>query len=362
MTLNASKFKYVFAFLFLISAHLQAQVTGVDFQIKYDTVQCRYDCYIIINSGSAISAIHRTQFSSQYSIVVPTGSTVEVAENFMPLKYNQNYTGTDPQYWNVSSTIFAPDTMPQSDFFSITPSLSPVAQFNDLYTGDTVKIFSLNITTPSPTCDDEIRVFRNGIDPPSSAPGMDGGDFSCGYTIGGVSQVYENTAPQAYPPKPVVDNIVVTYNSDINIDLTSITSACQGSLGCVWTGPNNYSGTSEDVFIQNATAANEGMYHVTITDSYGCQETTSAMVENSAPCSSNDHSVKLWNGSIDNNWFNPENWTPCGIPQDISSVYIPPATPNFPFVTTSVTIKALTVHDGGYMELNGPQVTLTVIN
>ena len=33
--------------------------------------------------------------------------------------------------------------------------------------------------------------YRNGIDPDSSADGMEGGDFSNGFTMGGIAQLYQ---------------------------------------------------------------------------------------------------------------------------------------------------------------------------
>ena len=76
---------------------------------------------------------------------------------------------------------------PQNDFYSIIPRISPASQYNNLALGDTIKLFSL-IISPIPDCANDIRLFENGVDPSSSDDGMNGGDFSNGFTIGGASQ------------------------------------------------------------------------------------------------------------------------------------------------------------------------------
>ena len=250
-----------------------AQITNLDYQIRYNTTSCRWDCFIVINGGSATSSVHRAQSNAQYSIVVPTGSAVTIAQNFNPIQNNQTYTGTTPMTWQKGSVVLAPAVEPQSDFHSIVPTLVPSAFFNNLVAGDTVRLFSLNIS-PMPNCASGIRVFRNGIDPSSSAPGMGGGDFSNGYTVGGTAQRYRATLPQRNPPPPAL-SAGSACSTGLEIDLTATSSACQTPLTYVWSGPNGFSGTSQDVFINPATPINNGTYTVTVTDSRGCQSTSS---------------------------------------------------------------------------------------
>ena len=133
-----------FCGLFL-TQHVQAQVTSVNYQLKYDADSCRYDAYIIINAGSASTVARRTQTNAQYTIVVPTGTSISIARNYMPLQGNQTYTGTVPNPWLITTSAIAPGAAPEYDFHSITPSLSISSQYNNLNSGDTVKIFSLNI-------------------------------------------------------------------------------------------------------------------------------------------------------------------------------------------------------------------------
>ena len=267
-----------FCGLFL-TQHVQAQVTSVNYQLKYDADSCRYDAYIIINAGSASTVARRTQTNAQYTIVVPTGTSISIARNYMPLQGNQTYTGTVPNPWLITTSAIAPGAAPEYDFHSITPSLSISSQYNNLNSGDTVKIFSLNIGRIN-ACGDSIRIFQNGVDPNSSAPGMGGGDFSNGFTIGGPSQRYNANSTQINPPTPVIVSALTTCSSGIEIDLTASTSGCQEPLTYAWTGPFSYSSTTEDVNIYPSTLDNIGDYEVIVTDSLGCKDSVTVTVTN----------------------------------------------------------------------------------
>ena len=106
----------IFGTLLFLSSSLTSQVTSVDYQLKYDTAQCQYDAYIIINAGSATSVSERIQFNAQYSIIVPTGTVLTVTQSHMPLLNNATYTGTVPMTWSVNATVLAPAAQPESDF------------------------------------------------------------------------------------------------------------------------------------------------------------------------------------------------------------------------------------------------------
>jgi hypothetical protein len=40
-------------------------------------------------------------------------------------------------------------------------------------------------------CANNIRLYINGLDPNSEAPGMGGGDFNNGFTMGSANQIYQ---------------------------------------------------------------------------------------------------------------------------------------------------------------------------
>lgn len=249
-----------------------SQVTGVKYLMKYNTTTCKFDACIVITAGSATTAPQRAQFNSQYSVVVPTGTSVSIAQNFNPIQNNQTYGGTTPLVWVVSSSVLSPAAAPTLDFYSITPTLSPTSFYNNLATNDTIRLFSLNIN-PMPSCGVGIRPFNNGVDPGSSAAGMNGGDFTNGFTIGGTAQDYTGNLT-TITAKPVPMNAVSACTEGININLTVTGNACQNAFTYAWTGPGGYTGASQDVVFTPATyATNGGTYQVIVTDNLQCKDT-----------------------------------------------------------------------------------------
>ena len=99
----------------------------------------------------------------------------------MPLEQNQFFMGTNPNAWQIGTQVFAPAADPLHNFYTFVPALSPAHQYNRLYTGDTIKLFSIVVYNKLTgerllKCGKTVRFFRNGIDPPSTAPGMNSGD------------------------------------------------------------------------------------------------------------------------------------------------------------------------------------------
>ncbi|MEM9545856.1 MAG: T9SS type A sorting domain-containing protein [Bacteroidota bacterium] len=165
------------------------QVKSVDYKMQYN---CETDAYVVslvILEGSATSEQERVQFNSQISLVVPTGNIVEITDLYMPLESNQNYNSLIPMKWNVTNPVISPEAQPESDFYSVLPSITPLSYYNDIDEGDEIKLFSF-IAGESKMYDERVRFFDNGIDPPSHAPGMFGGNFTNGFTLGSGIQIY----------------------------------------------------------------------------------------------------------------------------------------------------------------------------
>jgi hypothetical protein len=94
---------------YLSITQLHAQVTGVRYQLKYDTTTCLYNVNLIIASGSATSVAHRTMFNAQISFVVPNGQTLwKLLNDLCHFKVTiRAYSGTLPLEWLVSSTVLS---------------------------------------------------------------------------------------------------------------------------------------------------------------------------------------------------------------------------------------------------------------
>lgn len=261
-------------FIFFIGLRVSAQVQSVNYHLRYNSSTCLYEACIIINEGSAIGAIDRLQFSAQFSLVVPTGSAVTLPQFYNPIQNNQNRNGTIPASWDLANIINHPQAMPDSDFYGITPSLSPSAFYNNLNEGDTIRLFGIQIT-PITNCGEGIRLYVNGVDPDSGAPGMNGGDFSNGFSIGDYEPKYASNSPSINPKKPTIHGLSASCANGLAIDLTASSNTCQTPLSYLWSGPDGYAGTNQDVNITNAVAYNSGLYIVTVTDNMGCTQSAS---------------------------------------------------------------------------------------
>ncbi|MBC7884978.1 MAG: Ig-like domain-containing protein, partial [Saprospiraceae bacterium] len=283
---NTSK-SFLLLAICLISSPLISQVTSVNYQLKYNIDSCWYDAYLIINSGSATSVNDRTQNSSRYSIIVPVGTNINVIRNYLPLQNNQTYTGTDPVEWNINAVVGAPTIDPSHDYYRFAPLLDNESHYHDLYAGDTLKLFSLSVDTIF-DCGSGIRIFENTIDPGPTAPGMGFINFSNIFRIGGSLSIYNENSPQIFPDLPYIEvPLVPTCNAGIEIDVTASTSSCQAPLSYVWTGPDSFISTDEDIVILPAETINEGDYKIKVTDHFGCKDSLTVFAFNK-PNAGND--------------------------------------------------------------------------
>ncbi len=185
----------IFGFLFLSQCFLTGQVSKLKYQLEYSPADSTYNMYIVITEGSSITAPQRAQFNAQISIVTPAFSNFQMVENYMPrLNNNNGAGGTGPTNWVISSNVVSPAIAPNENFYSITPQLSPTSFYNNLYEGDEVKLFKFKVS-PQPTQFDSVRLYDNISDPKASDPGMNGGNFRQGFTIGGLPPDYNGNLP-----------------------------------------------------------------------------------------------------------------------------------------------------------------------
>lgn len=196
-----------------------AQITSVKYSLKYNVETDVFDGFLIIAGGSATSVIQRIQFNAVYSLVVPTGTKFHISERYMPLQSNQNYAGTVPCEWKIATSVLSPEAKPTRDFYAIVPSLFPTSHYNNLNQGDTIKLFSIKMDTIV-GCASDIRLFENDSDPDSSAPGMQGSDYSNGFTVGGITQLYAG-------------NVIPTLSGFAGDDITM----CAGSTEILQVSP-----------------------------------------------------------------------------------------------------------------------------
>jgi len=247
-------------------------VTGVEYYMEYNQDDCWYDCYFIVTEGSATNIGERTQFGAQYTIVTPTGTTLSVSETYMPLTNNQFYGGTVPANWNLGTPAVDVGGI---DITSVFPTVIPSAQYNNLSTGDTIKIFSLEVDGLS-TCNDSIvRLYENGVDPNF----IDGSDFRNGFPIGAPPSDYDGNADVIGTVLPTLNPLLVDLTSGIFIDLEIDFPTCYADPTFAWTGPSGYTSTTEDVVIDPTLPSDFGAYKVVVSDQYNCQDSLEVFIE-----------------------------------------------------------------------------------
>ncbi|MBK6365310.1 MAG: hypothetical protein IPF52_18275 [Saprospiraceae bacterium] len=172
-----------------------AQVDSVKYLLEYNSVEDEFDMKMYVAGGSANTIAQRTQANAQISVIVPSGATLEISKRYMPLQNNHYFTGTIPNPWSKGNRVINPEILKNFDVYSIVPQLSPSYQYNAIHTGDTVTLFSMKITLKS-GCFNDVKLYDNK-EFANCGSGLNGGDFSQGFTMGGIKQLYAGNLKSA---------------------------------------------------------------------------------------------------------------------------------------------------------------------
>jgi CshA-type fibril repeat protein len=190
------------AWITIFGSSLFAQAPNLEFNLRYSTALSRYEVY-------ARPTLTQPTFNwgpSQISVVAPAS----VAD--APF----NVTSVVGGAWLDNSNVYAPAAAPSSDFHGIGSLGAPTS-----FTANVEKLI-FHFTLSGGGCTPGLRLFINGVDPDSGAPGMFGGDFSNTVfaIVPGVPGGYEayignynNTGTSCNAP-PMAVNDVVTTNED----------------------------------------------------------------------------------------------------------------------------------------------------
>lgn len=167
-----------------------AQVSDMQFTLNYNCTTNLYEVGINIAEGQANTIPTRAQFNAQVTVVVPTGSEVEIIDLLNPIVNNQGYDGTQPQDWINATPAISPAATPDLDYHPFQPRLNPAAFYNDLTAGDQVVLFTLRIGDGESN-NEVIRLYDNDTDVSGGS-----GDFRNGFTLGSPIQLYNGNIRQ----------------------------------------------------------------------------------------------------------------------------------------------------------------------
>ncbi len=164
--------------------------------IRYSTSNSRYEVYGLPN----FTLNNFTWGPSQISVVVPSSVTNAAFLNVTP------YNGGG---WNDNSLIYAPAAQPQSDFHGV----GSLGALTNLVANQEILLFS--VTLPE-GCVPGVRLFNNGVDPNSSAPGMGFGDFGNSIDNGNITEIYYTNYNNTGTTCPVVQEIDLTISYSVS--------------------------------------------------------------------------------------------------------------------------------------------------
>ena len=350
------KFILPILLLFAFFQQLFTQVTSVNYWINYNENTSSFDCYAIINDGSAIDANDRELLNAHYTVVVPTGSTVSISDRFNPLVENSDYSGTLPTNWTITSFVQNPYSSPGNDFFGITSG--PTSDhFNDLSPLDTIKLFSLTVTPE--ICANTMRLFNNNTDPLATEPGMENKDLTQKMSIGSLDQDYVFNSEQGNTDFPigqlnqntakVGESFYLSFNSgEWTSNNTSVaTTTLSGHVSIVDTGyctfkyinENGCKNTTSDLFV----ATSNPPIITIMGPNVNCGDDTISLLAN----------VIFGFGPYSYEWSNGSTSAQIDVSPDIPSMYSVTITDKYGESTTAY--HQIFVHPKPMIAFTGPQ-------
>jgi len=280
---------FILAFVLVFGQAVKAQVSEVSYKLKYNQDNCLFDCYLVIEEGNALTTRDRAQFNSQISFVAPLETMVTVVESYMPIRDNQRLDGNVPTTWDIINIVDAPDALPESKVFSITPSIMPAAFYNELNEGDEVKLFSMSVS-PMSDCASGFRLYKNESDPRSDADGMHRADFTNAFTMGGVEQKYDGKYEVIMPAAPVIDKVYFDeIEEKVQVSISqNDASFCQEGLVMEFFKDGRMIGDYKDVYAMKASDFASGEYKLVVSDALGCQSEATFTVGEQVATGTND--------------------------------------------------------------------------
>ncbi len=251
--------------LFCIPLFSYGQIWTVAYTVEIDEATGYYDCKAVILEGSASTVELLTQFNSSFTVVVPTGTSVSLIESFNPLINNTSFASNIPADWNMTNFVISPMEQPESDYYSFSPSIAPLANYNPIDMGEKVTLFRISADV---TCNLDVRPLDHIYDAINIGPA----DYSNGFTIGSTNQVYYGNEL----PSTIEEDFIVNESSFI---------ACVGEcvtitpdVVCAPTGLAYSWSTGETTESITVCPSSDEVYDITVSGPEGLMANSSVTV------------------------------------------------------------------------------------
>lgn len=143
---------------------------GIELSVKYNAESDKYEVYAKANFTKKNFLLG----PSQITLSLPSSVTDEKLRIF----------NSDGGTWEDNTAVFAPAANTLMDYHAI----STLGAKTDLVEGNESLLFYFSL--PKTVAASEVKIFKNGSDPNSSASGMKGGDFSNSLNDAFAEEVY----------------------------------------------------------------------------------------------------------------------------------------------------------------------------
>ncbi len=156
--------------ILLVCANVGLAQQSMDFTVRYNGGLNRYEVFCL----PSFTQNNFTWGPSQITVVVPASVPNAPLPGLFPVAGGG---------WNDNSLIFAPAAQPGSDFHGV----GSLGALTNVVANQELMIFYFALPGG---CVPGVRLFINGVDPDSSAPGMGFGDFGNSIDNGNITEIY----------------------------------------------------------------------------------------------------------------------------------------------------------------------------
>lgn len=263
--------KFIALWLILVfSMKVHAQITGVKFQLTYDTSSCDYLVSLHITEGQ-VNKIADAFFLGIYiPLVTNEEADLMIKESFNP--YRPDFVPKTPASYYISNYITACLPKHHKKFYFIQANLSPSMYFGlSAKTGDIFPLFKFSLNTKTNKCGKDVRFWDPHIDPIEGDHCMGGTSPGFGIKIGGPNNLYKGSVTQTAIQPSYIFLDGSKQDSILSITGSHLLSKCQLPAEYVWTDESgNVLDTTLNLTIKNEQLENRVLY-LTATDALGCK-------------------------------------------------------------------------------------------